>query len=228
MRTLDVGSVYRRVFEIYGSQFMTLFIGALLVNLVTAIAAVFVTGVIGALLLLVVALVLGTLYAGMVVKLVQDLEDGRRDSSVGELLSSVTPVVAPLIGVSFLAAIGIGIGFVLIIVPGLFLLTIWAVIAPVVVVERAGVGAFGRSRELVKGNGWTVFGCIVVGFLLTFVANLVATAIANAIGGDVGLFIGNWLLPALVAPVTALVASVIYFSLRGWGAPEAPTGLPVT
>ena len=39
---------------------------------------------------------------------------------------------------------------VLLIVPGLILLTIWAVIAPVIVVERSGViDAFRRSRELV-------------------------------------------------------------------------------
>jgi hypothetical protein len=32
-------------------------------------------------------------------------------------------------------------------------LAVWAVIAPVIVIERAGVfDAFGRSRQLIKGN----------------------------------------------------------------------------
>ena len=55
----------------------------------------------------------------------------------------------------------------LLIVPGLFLLTIWAVTAPAIVVERRGaIEAFGRSHELVRGEGWTVFGAIVVAFLI--------------------------------------------------------------
>ncbi len=65
--------------------------------------------------------------------------------------------------VSVLFAIGVGIGFVLIIIPGLFLMTIWAVVAPVTVLERPGIfEAFGCSRELVRGNGWNVFGVIVI------------------------------------------------------------------
>lgn len=228
MNDIDVGTVYSRVFNIYGSQFLTLFGTALVINLLTALGAVLLDGIAGGILISLVSVVVGALYSGMVIKLVQDLEDGRRDSSIGELLSSVTPVLLPLLGISILLGIGIGIGFVLLIVPGLFLMTIWAVVTPVVVVERKGLGSFGRSQELVKGNGWAVFGCIIVAFLLAIVVGIIAGVIAGAIGGDVGIFIANWLVPALASPVTALVAAVIYFSLRGWGAPEAPTGLPVS
>jgi len=45
----------------------------------------------------------------------------------------------PRNAVSILAALGIGIGFVLLIVPGLVLLTLWSVVAPVAVIERPGV-----------------------------------------------------------------------------------------
>ena len=38
-------------------------------------------------------------------------------------------------------------------------------IAPVIVVEHSGVmDSFGRSRELVRDNGWQVFGVIFVVF----------------------------------------------------------------
>jgi hypothetical protein len=99
--------------------------------------------------------VASTLYQGMVVSLVSDVQDGRRDHSVGELIEATWPVVLPLIVAGILAGLGIAFGFLLLLViPGLFLLTIWAVIAPVIVVEHSGaVDAFGRSRELVKGNG---------------------------------------------------------------------------
>ena len=55
----------------------------------------------------------------------------------------------------------------LLIVPGLFLLTIWIAVIPAVVLENRGIGeSFGRSRELVRGNGWNVFGVIILTFLL--------------------------------------------------------------
>ena len=72
--------------------------------------------------------------------------------------------------ISILFAIGVGIGFVLIIIPGLILLTIWSVVVPVEVLEHRGIlGSFGRSRELVRGNGWNVFGVIVIVWVLVFV-----------------------------------------------------------
>src|SRR5436190_13854730 len=99
----------------------------------------------------------------MVVKLVQDLQSGRRDHSVGDLLRSVEPVLLRLMAVSILTALGVAIGFALLIIPGLILLVLWSVVAPVSVLERPGVfAAFGRSRQLVSGNGWAVFGVIVV------------------------------------------------------------------
>ena len=80
-------------------------------------------------------------------ELVADVQNGRRDSSPGQLLRAATPVLGQLILVGIVAGIGIVIGFVLIIVPGLFLITIWSVAAPVVVLEHPGVlPALRRSR----------------------------------------------------------------------------------
>ena len=103
----------------------------------------------------------------------------------------------------------------LIIVPGLILLTIWAVIAPSIVVEDHGVfEAFGRSRELVRGNGWQVFGAIVLAFLIVFAVGLVAGLIGAAIG-DVGRVILQAAANVATAPVAALVASILFFDLGG-------------
>ena len=72
-----------------------------------------------------------------------------------------------MIAAGILAAIGIGIGFILLIVPGLYLLTIWSMLVPVIVIEGRSAGeAFTRSREVVRGNGWSVFGLILITFLL--------------------------------------------------------------
>ena len=52
-------------------------------------------------------------------------------------------MLGQLILVGIVAGIGIVIGFVLIIVPGLILITIWSVVAPVIVLEHPG----GLSRS---------------------------------------------------------------------------------
>ena len=125
----------------------------------------------------------------------------------------MSPVLLPLICVSILGGIGIGVGFVLCIVPGLFLLTFWSVVAPVTVIERPGVfSAFGRSWELVRGYAWPVFGTIVLVFLLVVAASVAAALIGLALG-DVSRAILSWIFNALTQPVAALTTSVLYFTL---------------
>ena len=58
--------------------------------------------------------------------------------TVGELFSAAAPAIGSLIIWGILSGIAIGIGFVLLIIPGLILMTIWAVGAPAIVVEDVG------------------------------------------------------------------------------------------
>ncbi|MDX6626776.1 MAG: hypothetical protein QOE56_1765 [Solirubrobacterales bacterium] len=227
-RKLDVGATLSEVFSIYRENAGVLLPVAFWLFLVVAIL----NGIAGSSLVLllvasVVGIAAGTLYQGMVVNLVRDVQDGRRDFSAGELLSSATPFILPLIGAGILAGLGIGIGLILFIVPGLILLTIWAVLAPVIVIEKSPVmAAFGRSRELVRGNGWQVFGAIVVAYLIVIVGSIVFTAIAAAIAdGPLLRIVFSALASTITAPVSALVAAVIYFRLRATeGTPEPLAG----
>ena len=71
------------------------------------------------------------------------------------------PFIVPLIGFGILYGIGVAIGFLLLFVPGLILLTIWSVGAPAIVIEGIGpIDAFKRSQHLVSGSGWPVFGVL--------------------------------------------------------------------
>src|SRR5262249_3386219 len=165
---------------------------------------------------------LSILYQGMVVKLVQDVQDGRRDHSVGDLIRSVEPVFWPLVAASILTGIGVGIGFILLVIPGLILIVIWSVVAPVIVLERPGVfQAFGRSRELVRGNGWNAFAVILLVFVAVAVVS-VSAGLATDSGGSVGPALVQWAVNAALAPATALSASVLYFALRGGQYSEPP------
>ncbi|HEY6549603.1 MAG TPA: YciC family protein [Solirubrobacterales bacterium] len=226
---LDVGGTLSQIFSTYGAQAgvllpvaFALFVVVAVVNAI--IAGSFILFPLG----LAVSVVAATLYQGMVVGLVRDVQDGRRDSSVQDLIDAAWPVVLPLIGVGILAGIAIGIGFLLLVVPGLILLTIWSVIAPVIVVERKGViDSFGRSRELVRGNGWQVFGVIFVVFIITAIASLVLGAIGASVSDSLGMqIVVNLIASTLTAPIAALAAATIYFRLLAIKGDAVAPGTP--
>lgn len=214
--SIDAGAVIQRTFQIYVDQSPVL---------MPAAAVVFIfTGILGRILiaassnLLFVAelimLVATSLFTGMVVELVADVQDGRRDSSVGALLRAVTPMLRQLVLVGFIAAILEGVGLILLVVPGLMLVTMWSVFAPVIVLERvAGLRALGRSRELVRGNGWQVFAVIFVMFVLVAVVGGGLTLAAEAASSGVGLVV--WVIVGVLgAPLVALAQAILYFDLR--------------
>jgi hypothetical protein len=219
-RPLDPGAVISGALRIYREHAGVLIPAALAVFAVQAILSIALSGDLGVL-ISVISVVLGTFYQGMVVELVRDVQDGRLDSSVGQLFASIAPVVITLLAVSILFGLGVAVGFVLLIIPGLFLLTIWSVTAPVVVLERTGVlRAFSRSRELVRGNGWSVFAVILVVFVGLAVVSTLAAILSSGLG-DVGSAIVSWLVTAATAPLSALTAAVLYLTLRE-RAGEAP------
>ncbi|MEA2456651.1 MAG: hypothetical protein QOI45_2913, partial [Thermoleophilaceae bacterium] len=167
---LDTARVFERIFTIYREQFTLLIPAALVLFLPVAILnGILATsgGVVIALASAAIALIATYWFQGMVVEAVVDILDGRRDHTVGSLFSSASPFIGRLIGAGILATIIVIIGFVLIVVPGLIALTFLALVAPAVVIDRLGVtDALRRSRELVRGDAWRVFGVIVVLFLL--------------------------------------------------------------
>lgn len=245
---LDTARVFERIFEIYRDQFTLLIPAALILFLPVAILNGLVLaggGALAALATGAIALIATFWYQGMVVEAVVDILDGRRDHTLGSLFSSVSPVIGTLIGAGILATIIIVIGFLLIIVPGLIALTLLAVVAPAVVIERAtATGALSRSRALVRGNAWRVFGVIVVLFLITALISSILQAIGGSATDDsfAGYALAELIVRVLLGPLSAIAATVMYVELRGikgepvaqdttaaapqapGPAPEAPTG----
>ncbi len=160
--------------------------------------------------------VIGTTWLqGAFVYAVQDARDGTFDVTLGEVFRRVSPSILPLLVAGLLAGLGIVAGLILLIVPGLYLMTIWAVIAPVIVLEkRRPFGAFGRSRELVRGYGWTVFGIVIITGLLTGIASSILQAAFSFLPRFLELLIGGTIAQAIVAPFSAIALAITYFRLR--------------
>lgn len=159
------------------------------------------------------------------VEAVADVRDGRVDLTAGQTISLGWSRVGAAIAVGVLAAIAIFVGLVLIIVPGLYLLTIWSLVIPVAVLERVGTfEAFGRSRSLVAGHGWTVFGALLLIFLLDIAVSIVLTILLHGVSSDVRSFISNLVSNTVVAPFIAATLTSMYFRLRGTEPAPVPAG----
>lgn len=218
---LDIGRTLERMLAVYREQAGVLIPLALLVFIPATLLQALVYGTLGyglivSVLVAIVVTIAVYLYEGMVVQSVHDLEDGVRDLTMSALARSVRPVLLPVIAASLVAGVGVSIGLALLIVPGLILLTLWAVVIPVIVIERLGViDAFGRSQRLVRASALQVFAVLVVLFLvqlaLTFVFSLI---FVSAFGIVTGFSISNLVVNTLVAPLFGIAVTVVYLELR--------------
>jgi Membrane domain of glycerophosphoryl diester phosphodiesterase len=164
---------------------------------------------------------------GALVRAVEDIRDGRADMSLGETFDRVRPQLPAIIAAGLLAWIGIALGLVLLIVPGLILLTWWILIIPVIVLEGRSAGeSFGRSRELVRGNAWNVFGVIVLTILLVIAFNIVLSIVLSPVADWLQSFLSNIVSGTVVTPFVALAWTILYFRLKA--AKEAPADVPAT
>lgn len=186
-RRFEMGRVITGTFEVIGRNFVPFTLLALLLgglpNLLVGLAQISflakqgvfeprVVGgsVVGALIMLAAAFVL---QAAIVHATVTDL-NGRR-VVLGDSLRVGLRNCLPLIGLAILMALGITLGFVLLIVPGFILMVMWSVAVPSKVVEKLGVlQAMGRSDDLTRGRRWPIFGL----FVLYAIANWVLSALA--------------------------------------------------
>ncbi|MGH3154855.1 MAG: hypothetical protein ACRDOB_29570 [Streptosporangiaceae bacterium] len=197
-----------------------IYVVAAIITAVLALAG----GTIGILLGSFVSVVAAFLLQATLVKAVQDVRDGRADLSIKETVSEATPYIWSVALASILAGIAITIGLLLIIAPGLYLITIWAVIIPVIVIERSGVMAsFGRSHDLVRGHGWHVFGTLVIVYIIMLVVNIVLGAIFSALPNVLGDGLSSVISGTIISPFLAVVVTLVYYRLTT-GAAVQPAG----
>jgi hypothetical protein len=190
------------------------------------LAALFgLAGGIGAFFGLIVSMFAAFLLQAALTKAVQAEREGGTEFPVGEAVAAALRDIGPVAIASILAGIGIAIGLVLLIVPGLFLLTIWALIIPVIVIERSGaLESFGRSQQLVRGRGWYVFGTLVLVFIIQLAVGLVLGVVFSALPYAYRDGLGTVISGTLIAPYLALVVTLIYYRLRGGAAAQADPG----
>ncbi len=217
---LDIGGVLKRTFNTYTAQATLLIPAALLVFLPIAIITGLIlsgdAGVFSLILATLLSALATVLFQGMVVEAARDMLDGRRDETIGGLFRAALPVFVPLLVAGFIVSVATAFGLLLLIVGAVLVATIFAVVAPVVVVERTGaIGALQRSIALVRPYFLQVLGVIVVVFIINFVISQLLRAIFSGIDDSAfGYAAATLVTQAITAPISALAAASLYFQLK--------------
>ncbi|CAN5848695.1 hypothetical protein BH20GEM3_BH20GEM3_05040 [soil metagenome] len=127
----------------------------------------------------------------------------------------------PLLGATFAASVLIGLGLVLLVIPGILLLIMFFAVGPAVVIESRGpIEALGRSRELARGAWGRIFAVLFLLFLITALPTF-ALAAATGVGalasgsGAVAVLESPWIFTAFQALSVLLSALTTPFMTAG-------------
>jgi hypothetical protein len=171
------------------------------------------------------SIALGAIYAVLSMLLTQlvtatlvygTIQEMRHHStSTGEALTRGLQLALPVLGVVIVASIAVGVGALLLVVPGIILFVMFWVAIPVAVVERPGViASLKRSAFLTKGNRWRIFGLVVVLWLIfVLISMAISLAFAAAEAWRVYPYI-DYVLTVFLTAVFAVVSAVGYHDLR--------------
>ncbi len=148
-----------------------------------------------------------------------------RSTDVLDCYGRAVNVFLPMLGVVVIVTLAlVGSAILMLIVIGIplffFLLVIWSFATHAVVIENKGVfAALGRSRELVRGNWWRVFGIGLVFVLITIalVVPVIVLSIIVELLFNPSLLVFNIIsavTAALLVPLWQVVGTLLYIDLR--------------
>jgi hypothetical protein len=136
----------------------------------------------------------------------------------GQVFVAGFEAFTPLFGAVVLAALGIALGFVLLVVPGIYLAIRWYFVPQAVVIERArGAGALTRSGEIVRGYWWRTLGLVLLANIAIVIPGLILvlpfSAIAESTDRAVWQLAGSTIATSVTTPFVALFSTFLYYDL---------------
>ena len=184
--------------------------------------------------LMTTGLLTNPLIIAMTAFVLTDLADGQQ-ARAGSAIQRGLDVFPALLVAVVLATAGVALGFIALVVPGVYFAIRWYLVVQTVALEGVrGTDALRRSADLVRGSWWRVFGVVVVAALLTTLPGLPITialaALAESADSAAISLAGQIVFEALLAPLNALIITLLYFDLRARAraapAPSAVSGPP--
>lgn len=126
----------------------------------------------------------------------------------------------PALGVGFLAGLGELLGLVLLVLPGLWLITVWSVAVPARLMRSPGATtALDDSRDLTRGVRWQVF-ALVLASVAVVMGSAFLLPVAFAQAPPSTYWVANFVLSPLINAASLLIfgfgSASLYHELR-WG-----------
>lgn len=226
LRALSLGEVLDVSFGLYRSMFAPLLVVAAVSQLFPLVLNVYITSAGGALAnlwpllaYLIAAMVLSALGIAASTYIVSDAYLGR-ETSAGAALGRAAGLLPRLLAISFLSSLLIGFGLVLLLIPGVILLSGLLLSTVVAVLEGppSATAAMGRSWELTRGYRGKVLLTMLVAFLMLTVPSVVIGAIWGLLGTvtaeSVPMLVVQSLLSVFIYPFVYVVMTVLYYDIR--------------
>lgn len=162
-------------------------------------------------------LVVTPIIAAICIYALHTIAEGERPRA-GAVLVAGFEAFTPLFGAVLLAALGIALGLIVLILPGVYLAVRWYFVPQAVVVETArGQAALGRSSRLVDGCWWRTFGLIVLANVAVAIPGFLLltpfTAIAESTDRAVWSLVGSAVTTSITTPFVALYSTLLYYDL---------------
>lgn len=140
-----------------------------------------------------------------------------RQVSIGDCLMQGLRRLPVGLGVGFLSYLGMVLGMILLIIPGVILALMWSVALPAATVERTGVlASLSRSSALTRGRRWRILGAVLIPLLMASVISWILIGIFGGLReiGSPGYQIASWVLQAIVQAFNVCVFATLYYYLR--------------
>jgi hypothetical protein len=136
-----------------------------------------------------------------------------RTVTVAASLRRAVSIIVPLLGTALLAGIFTALGFVVLVIPGIYLMLSFLLLWQVGVLEqRFGMLGIRRSRELMRGNLLRGAGVLILAALMVGVLGGVLQLVLGFIPYLGALAVG--LARAVTAAYTSAVSVILYFDIR--------------
>jgi hypothetical protein len=134
-------------------------------------------------------------------------------TSIGRSFRAALRLILPLTGTMLLVYLGIIAGFVLLIIPGIYLSLAWILTSPIVILENQyGLSAIRRSRELMRGNMGRAAGVLILGWIVVAVLSGILGIVFKLV--PVLGPIGQGFAQAVGVAYSSVVLVLLYFDIR--------------
>ena len=154
-------------------------------------------------------------YAGIVAQRRSTESGGDEVVRAPGISNAIAPRIAPLVLAGIIVGLGTVAGLLCFVLPGVFLATMWFVVAPVIAVEDQGwKGGLRSSWRLIRPRFGRVLIIAVAANILTYGIWWLVVPSASELG-RLGGMVGSELTYVLVSPVVAVIIWCVYARLRG-------------